>query len=202
MATSLKPTLCLLSLFMFIACTGSVKGPASASPGLPPTQVQTIKPPSTATTVPSPTQGQVADEEKVLTIQYWQAPTVPTPYLSSGTKDRDAGAVTLEPLAKYSPDGNLLPALAAEIPTIANGGFSDTQDLMSITWKLKDGLKWSDGSDMTADDVVFTSRYCMDEETGCTAHSAFDGISSIDAWMTSPSKSPLIHSPHTHTTLS
>ena len=113
------------------------------------------------------TQEAASSAEKVLIILYWQAPTVPSSYLSSGTKDRDAGAVTLEPLAKYSPDGNLLSALAAEIPTIANGGFSE--DLMSITWKLKDGLKWSDGSDMTADDVVFTSRYCMDEETGCTA---------------------------------
>ena len=148
-------------------------------PRFPQPQAHTIKAPSTATPVPSLTQEAASSEEKVLTILYWQAPTVPGPYLSSGTKDRDAGAVTLEPLAKYDPDGNLLPALASEIPTIANGGFS--QDLMSITWKLKDGLKWSDGSGMTADDVVFTSRYCMDEETGCTAHGAFDGISSVEA---------------------
>jgi peptide/nickel transport system substrate-binding protein len=87
--------------------------------------------PSTATPVPSLTQEAASSEEKVLTILYWQAPTVPGPYLSGGTKDRDAGAVTLEPLAKYDPDGNLLPALAAAIPTLENGGFS--QDLTSIT---------------------------------------------------------------------
>ena len=83
----------------------------------------------------------------------------------------------MEPLAKYDPDGNLVPALAAQIPTIENGGFS--QDLMSITWKLKEGLKWSDGSDMTAEDVVFTWLYCVDEDTGCTAESSFDGIASV-----------------------
>ena len=116
-------------------------------------------------------------EGKVLTILYWQAPTLPGPYLSGGTKDLDAGAITLEPLAKYDPDGNLVPALAAQIPTIENGGFS--QDLMSITWKLKEGLKWSDGSDMTAEDVVFTWLYCVDEDTGCTAESSFDGIASV-----------------------
>ena len=115
--------------------------------------------------------------EKVLTILYWQAPTLPGPYLSGGTKDLDAGAITLEPLAKYDPDGNLVPALAAQISTIENGGFS--QDLMSITWKLKEGLKWSDGSDMTAEDVVFTWLYCVDEDTGCTAESSFDGIASV-----------------------
>ena len=50
---------------------------------------------------------------------------------------------------------------------------------MSITWKLKEGLKWSDGSDMTAEDVVFTWLYCVDEDTGCTAESSFDGIASV-----------------------
>ena len=117
--------------------------------------------------------------EKVLTILYWQAPTLPGPYLSSGTKDRDAGAITLEPLAVHDPDGALLPRLAADIPTQENGGFSDDQT--SITWKLKEDLKWSDGSDMTADDVAFTWRYCVDEHTGCTDSSAFAGIASVRA---------------------
>ena len=118
-------------------------------------------------------------EEKVLTILYWQAPSLPGPYLSGGYKDRDAGAITLEPLAYYSPEGELVPALAAEIPTIENGGISP--DLLSITWKLKEGVKWSDGSDMTADDVVFTWRYCSDEATGCTAEDAFTGVASVEA---------------------
>ena len=118
-------------------------------------------------------------EEKVLTILYWQAPSLPGPYLASGFKDRDAGAVTLEPLAGHAPDGQIVPKLAAEIPTLENGGVSP--DLMSITWKLKEGLKWSDGSDVTADDVVFTWRYCVDEKTGCTAAGAFTGIESVES---------------------
>ena len=119
------------------------------------------------------------EEEKVLTILYWQAPSLPGPYLVAGNKDTDAGAVTLEPLASYDPDGELTPRLAAEIPTLENGGISE--DLMSITWKLRQGLKWSDGADFTADDVVFTWRYCTDEETGCTGEDAFSGIESVNA---------------------
>ena len=118
-------------------------------------------------------------EEQVLRIVYWQAPTLPGPYLSGGFKDRDAGAITLEPLAKYDPLGNIIPALAREIPTVENGGVAD--DFTSITWTLRDGLRWSDGSPMTADDVVFTWRYCTDEETGCTVASSFAGISSVRA---------------------
>ena len=133
----------------------------------------------TATPTPEPTQTPAPPAEKTLTLLYWQAPSVPGSYLSAGAKDVDAGAITLDPLAKYDPDGNLAPALAAEIPTLENGGFS--RDLTSITWKLKEGLKWSDGSDMSAEDVVFTWRYCVNEETGCTSESSFDGIASVEA---------------------
>ena len=34
---------------------------------------------------------------------------------------------------------------------------------------------------MTAEDVVFTWRYCVDEDTGCTNESSFDGIASVQA---------------------
>ena len=120
-----------------------------------------------------------SSEERVLTILYWQAPTLPGPYLAAGYKDRDAGAITLEPLASYDPDGRLVPRLAAEIPTLANGGLAG--DLMSITWTLREGLKWSDGSDVTAEDAVFTWGYCTDEASGCVAHSAFADVASVEA---------------------
>ena len=150
----------------------------------PPTATLTTEPtqtpaPPTATPTPEPTQAPAPPVEKTLTLLYWQAPSVPGSYLSAGAKDVDAGAITLDPLAKYDPDGNLAPALAAEIPTLENGGFS--RDLTSITWKLKEGLKWSDGSDVSAEDVVFTWRYCVNEETGCTSESSFDGIASVEA---------------------
>ena len=103
-----------------------------------PEPTQTAIPP-TATPTTEPTQAPARLQEKTLTLLYWQAPSVPGSYLSAGTKDVDAGAITLDPLAKYDPDGNLVPALAAEIPTLDNGGFSG--DLTSITWKLKEGTE-------------------------------------------------------------
>ena len=120
-----------------------------------------------------------ASDDRTLTLVYWQAPSIPNPYLSGGFKDRDAGAITLEPLAKYDPDGALVPALAAEIPTLQNGGISP--DLTTITWKLRDNLRWSDGSGLTAHDAVFTWRYCADQATGCTASSAFADVTSVEA---------------------
>ncbi len=117
--------------------------------------------------------------EKVLSIRFWQAPAFANPYLSDGWKEVDAGAVTLEPLAKYDPDGNLIPSLAEEIPTIQNGGVKP--DLTGITWRLKDDLRWSDGSEMTAEDVVFTWRYCTDEAAACVNHERFADVASVSA---------------------
>ena len=131
--------------------------------------------------------------EETLTILYWQAPSTPNPYLSGGFKDRDAGVITLQPLAYFHPNGSLVPALADEIPTLQNGGIS--QDLTSITWNIKDDLKWSDGSDLTAHDVVFTWRYCTDEATGCTANSSFADITSVEALDDSTVKITF-HAPH------
>ena len=37
--------------------------------------------------------------------------------------------------------------------------FELADDLKSITFTLRDGLKWSDGEPLTADDVVFTYDY-------------------------------------------
>ena len=116
--------------------------------------------------------------DKELTLLYWQAPSLPFPYLAAGIKDRDAGAITLEPLAKFDPEGQLVPALAEAIPTVENGGVSP--DFMSITWRLREDLKWSDGSPLTTRDVSFTRRYCAHPETGCLNSGEFADIASLD----------------------
>jgi peptide/nickel transport system substrate-binding protein len=116
---------------------------------------------------------------KDLKILYWQAPTILNPHLSSGTKDFDAATVLLEPLARWSDKDELVAYLAEEIPTVENGGVA--ADGSSVTWKLKSGVKWSDGSDLTADDVVFTWQYCADEATACTTSANFTPIASVEA---------------------
>jgi peptide/nickel transport system substrate-binding protein len=57
------------------------------------------------------------------------------------------------------------PALAEDIPTVENGGIS--ADLTSITWKLKPGLKWSDGTPSPRPTPSFTYEYCTHPEGGC-----------------------------------
>ncbi|WP_421704662.1 peptide ABC transporter substrate-binding protein [Aliiroseovarius sp.] len=114
-----------------------------------------------------------------LNIIYWQAASILNPFLSGGTKDTEAASMVIEPLARYDENGNMLPWLVEEIPTVANGGVAE--DLTSITWKLLPGIKWSDGTDFTAHDVVFTAEYCMHPEGGCQQETKFDGVQSVEA---------------------
>ena len=112
-------------------------------------------------------------------LTFPQAVSIMNPYLSSGTKDVYAASMVIEPLAGYDEAGNLIPKLAAEIPTMENGGIS--ADMTSITWKLQPGLMWSDGTPVTADDVVFTAAYCMDPAGGCAQASKYDGVKTVEA---------------------
>ncbi len=112
-------------------------------------------------------------------IIYWQAPSILNPYLSSGTKDIESSSLVIEPLGRFDEKGNLVPYLAEEIPTVANGGVSE--DLTTITWKLKEGLLWSDGTPVTSADVVFTAEYCMHPEGGCAQLAKFEGVKSVEA---------------------
>ena len=111
-------------------------------------------------------------------VIYWQAPSIMNPYLSAGTKDIEAASVVIEPLGRFDQDGNMVAFLAEEIPTVENGGVSD--DLKQITWKLKEGLMWSDGTPVTSADAKFTADYCMHPEGGCAQAAKFDGVDSIE----------------------
>ncbi len=113
-----------------------------------------------------------------LNIIYWQAPSIMNPYLSGGTKDVEASSVVIEPLARYNENGELVPWLVTEIPTVENGGVSE--DLTSITWRLTPGILWSDGTPLTAADVAFTAEYCMHPEGGCAQAARYQDIASID----------------------
>ncbi len=121
----------------------------------------------------------LAQSEDTVNILFWQAASHLNPYLGNGTKEFEAAALVLEPLARYDPDGVMVPWLVDEIPTVANGGVAE--DLTSITWQLSEGITWSDGSPLTAHDVVFSGEFCMNPDTGCTVLSQFANVASIEA---------------------
>ena len=100
------------------------------------------------------------------------------PHLSPGTKDLSASRIVYEPLASFDKEGNMLPFLAAEIPSLENGGVA--ADGKSVTWKLKQGVKWSDGEPFTADDVLFTYQYITNPDVKSTSSAAYGAIESVE----------------------
>lgn len=71
-------------------------------------------------------------------------------------------------LSDIDANGNVFPELAAELPTVENGGVVLDEDAgtMSVTWKMRDDVQWADGTPVTADDVVFTYDSIVDPELG------------------------------------
>ena len=139
-----------------------------------PTLVQPTKPPEVTPTI-APKRGAGG----TLYLLWWQGATMLNVHLAAGTADYEAARPVLEPLAAVDPNGNLVPVLAAEIPTIDNGDI--TTDLKTITWKLKHGVKWSDGTEFTADDVVFTYDYITNPDTAATTAWIYGGAEKVEA---------------------
>jgi len=109
-----------------------------------------------------------------LKLLWWQGATLLNPHFAVGTKDQEGSRVFYEPLAAWDADGNLVPILAAEIPSFDNGGLA--RDGLSVTWKLKKGVQWHDGAPFTADDVVFNWEFAADPATAATTSGSYKEI--------------------------
>src|SRR2546427_4818411 len=109
-----------------------------------------------------------------LRVLWWQGATLLNPHFAVGTKDQDGSRIFYEPLAGWDPDGELFPVLVAEVPSRSNGGLA--ADGMSVTWKLKRGVKWHDGKPFTADDVVFNWEYASDPATAAATIGSYQEI--------------------------
>jgi peptide/nickel transport system substrate-binding protein len=109
-----------------------------------------------------------------LKLLYWQAVTLLNPHFAIGTKDQEGCRLFYEPLAGWDREGNLVPILAAEIPSKENGGLAE--DGLSVIWKLKQGVKWHDGKPFTADDVVFNWDYARTPETAAVSIGSYKDV--------------------------
>ena len=109
-----------------------------------------------------------------LKMLFWQGPTLLNPHFGIGAKDQEAACLFYEALARYDADGNLVPVLAAAIPSRANGGIG--ADGRSVVWTLKKDVRWHDGRPFTADDVAFNFAYATDPQTAATTVASYDGI--------------------------
>ena len=109
-----------------------------------------------------------------LRVLWWQAPTLLNPHFATGTKDQDASRIFYEPLCSYDPDGNLVPVLAAEVPSVQRNTLA--KDGTWVTWKLKRGVTWHDGKPFTAEDVVFNWEFVTDPATAAVTSGSYTAV--------------------------
>ena len=76
-------------------------------------------------------------------------------------------------------DGKIVPVLAAVVPTSANGGIS--RDGRTITYKLRRGIKWHDGTPFSSRDVIFTQRAALNPNNNIPSRDPYRSVSRIDA---------------------
>ncbi len=88
------------------------------------------------------------------------------PHQVLGEVDTAADQAIWAPLWYLDPTGMLHPGLAVEVPSLTNGDISP--DLKTWTIRLRSGLRWSDGTPLTADDVAFSLNTYADAHYGGT----------------------------------
>lgn len=82
-----------------------------------------------------------------------------------------------EGLYRLDKDGKPVPAMAAALPEITNGG-------KTYTIKLRDGVTWSDGSAVTAKDFVYAWKRTLDPNTKADYNFMVAWIKGGEAYMT------------------
>jgi len=79
----------------------------------------------------------------------------------------------------FNDENEAIPYLVTEIPSEENGGISE--DGKTITLKLRNDLKWSDGTPLTSEDFVFTYQMAISKNNAVASAYPYDQASSIEA---------------------
>lgn len=107
-----------------------------------------------------------------------EEPATLNQYLAVAAIVRQVADAATAGLTTVDADGNFVPVLAAELPTVENGGVSE--DYLTVTWTLKPDLKWSDGEPLTSDDIKFTWEAVSHPESGAVLSLGFDLIDDVE----------------------
>ncbi len=95
----------------------------------------------------------VTTGDKILSVQVGPDPETIDPALNSAVDGGNMLLHSFECLLAVDQDGKLIPGQAESWET--------SEDGLTWTFHLRDGLKWSDGSDLTANDFVYSwKRVC------------------------------------------
>jgi peptide/nickel transport system substrate-binding protein len=90
------------------------------------------------------------------------------PTLAFSDTDRDLSSLIYSGLLKAKPDGTFVPDLASE--------YSISDDGKTYTFKIRNNAVFHDGTDITADDVIFTIQKVQDPSLKSPKRANWDGV--------------------------
>ncbi|HYU19103.1 MAG TPA: peptide ABC transporter substrate-binding protein [Chloroflexota bacterium] len=146
-------------------------GAPAAAPATPPAAA--AQPTATPAAKPAATGG------KTITMGMWQpVPTLNTLMTAETGNVLSSSRLVLRGLLFVDEQANTIGELAAEVPSLQNGGIS--ADGKTITYKLRKGFTWHDGRPVTSADVRFTWELIMKPDSGVVSRYGYEVIQSVD----------------------
>ncbi len=124
-------------------------------------------------------QSRSAREPGTLVIAVQKEPISLNPLLLEGIDAYTYGEILYSYLTRYDSDGHVVADLADPVPTLANGGVS--ADGKTLTYHLRRGVRWQDGTPLTSRDVAFSYHAVMNPENNLPERYGIDKVASFDA---------------------
>jgi len=135
---------------------------------------------STNTPEPKPTDTPEPGVDKqggTLVMGFADEPEMLNPYLVTHAMAKNIGGFFQRGLLKVLADGSFAPDLTTQVPSVKNGSVSE--DGLSVTYSLKEGIVWEDGDLFDCDDVQFTWEAIMHPESGVVSTGGYADIESV-----------------------
>jgi len=114
----------------------------------------------------------------VLRIGDVQNITSLNPHLAAAASLGFMSSLTMAYLVRYDQHNRPMPELASEVPSKRNHLISS--DGLTITWRLRKGVKWSDGAPFDADDVVFSTNVVNNPRNNEIGRDGWELITKVD----------------------
>lgn len=124
--------------------------------------------------------GNDADGAQALNVCIASEPDTIDPALNSAVDGATLCAHLFQGLAKWSKDSEGKLVIVADAATELTNGVKTDDGKIKYTYTLRDGLKWSDGKDVTAADFVFAWNRAASAELGADYGYMFEVVDGYD----------------------
>ncbi|MBP7401538.1 MAG: ABC transporter substrate-binding protein [Clostridia bacterium] len=133
-----------------VGCGQTTPEPSGTTPAV------TTKAPTGTTTIPS------TSEYNTLVLGYDEFNGVFSPFFGTTGYDMDVTNMTMEALIRNNPEGEPMDGLAKYVTPVELKDAAGKVLRTVYTFELKEGVKYSDGTPVTADDIIFAYKVYLD----------------------------------------